>query len=56
MEGKEGIYYISSGLFVTLDTQEDLLKAEMKDKFTKEHLETCLKFFDSIKQSKLKTF
>ena len=42
MEDKEGIYYISSGLFITLDTQEDLLKAEMKDKFTKERLENHL--------------
>ena len=56
IKDKEGIYYISSGLFVTLDSQEDLLKAEMKDKFTKEHLETRINFFDSIKQSKLKTF
>ena len=44
-QDKEGIYcIISSGLCVPLDIQEDLLKMEiygkeMKDKFTKEHLE-----------------
>ena len=61
MEEKESIYCISSGLCVTLDIEEDVLKAEicskeMKDKFIKEHLETRINFFDPIKRSKLKTF
>ena len=61
MEDKEDIYCISSGLCVRLDIQEDLLKAkiygkEMKDKFIRELLETCINFFDPIKRSMLKTF
>ena len=32
VENKEGIYCISSGLCVTLDIQEDLLKAEIYGK------------------------
>ena len=49
------VYCISSGLCATLDIQEDLLKAEiygkeMRDKFIKEHLETRINFFDSIKK------
>ena len=52
---------VSSGLCITLDIQEDLLKAEiygkeMKDKFIKESLETRIKFFDPTKISKLKIF
>ena len=61
VEDKEGIYFISSGLCVTLDIQEDLLKAdrygkEMKDKFIRERLATRINSFDPIKRSKLKTF
>ena len=46
---------------VTVDIQEDLLKAEiygkeMKDKFIKERFKTHINFFDLIKRSKLKTF
>ena len=46
---------------VRLDIQEDLLKAkiygkEMKDKFIRELLATCINFFDAIKRSMLKTF
>ena len=60
VEDKEGIYCISSGLCVTLDIQEDLLKAEiygkeMKDKFIRERLATRIIFFDRIKRSMLKT-
>ena len=44
VEDKEGIYCIASGLCITLDFQEDLLKSElygkeMKDKFIKERCE-----------------
>ena len=44
VEDKEGMYCIASGLRITLDFQEDLLKAEiygkeMKDKFIKERYE-----------------
>ena len=61
VEDKEDIYWISSGLCVRLDIQEDLLKAkiygkEMKDKFIRELLATCINFFDAIKRSMLKTF
>ena len=61
VEDKEGIYFISSGLCVTLDIQEDLLKAdrygkEVKDKFIRERLATRINSFDPIKRSKLKTF
>ena len=61
VEDKEGICCISSDLCVTLDIQEDLLKAEiygkeMKDKFIRERLATRINFFDPIKRSKLKIF
>ena len=62
MEDKEGIYCISSGLCVTLDIQEDHLKAEiygkkkMKVTFIRERLETRINFFDPINTSKLKIF
>ena len=61
VEDKEDIYWISSGLCIRLDIQEDLLKAkiygkEMKDKFIRELLATCINFFDAIKRSMLKTF
>ena len=61
VEDKEGICCISSDLCVTLDIQEDLLKAEiygkeMKDKFIRGFLVTCINFFDPIKRSNLKTF
>ena len=53
MEDKEGIYCISSSLYVMLDVQEDLLKAdiygkEIKDKFIRERIETRINFFDPI--------
>ena len=53
VEDKEGIYCISSSLYVMLDIQEDLLKAdiygkEIKDKFIRERIETRINFFDPI--------
>ena len=53
VEDKEGIYCISSSLYVMLDVQEDLLKAdiygkEIKDKFIRERIETRINFFDPI--------
>ena len=61
VEDQEGMYCTSSGLCVTLDMQEDLLKAEkygkeMKDNFIKKRLDTRINFFNTIKRSKLKTF
>ena len=61
VEEKESRYCISSGLCVTLDIEEDILKVEiyskeMKDKFIKKHLETGINFLEPIKKSKLKTF
>ena len=53
VEDKEGIYCISSSLYVMLDIQEDLLKAdiygkEIKDKFIRERIETRINLFDPI--------
>ena len=53
VEDKEGIYCISSSLYVMLDIQEDLLKAdiygkEIKDKLIRERIETRINFFDPI--------
>ena len=53
MEDKERIYCISSGLYIMLDIQEDLLKAEIygkeiKDKFIRERMKTRINFFDPI--------
>ena len=53
VEDKEGIYCISSSLYVMLDIQEDLLEAdiygkEIKDKFIRERIETRINFFDPI--------
>ena len=55
VEDKEIIFYISSGLRVTLGIQENLSKAdihgkEIIDKFIKERFETRINFFDPIKR------